>query len=161
MLITEQLEHQEPATSEAMQKEFEAIVDERDELRKWKEAHRYDRKDSATCEHSEECKKSQEEIRDLKSHVTASRSECTRLQTENEELLSSLQSMKEECREAGSLRKSFNDLEAAHEKLKSFNVGLEQHLAVLQRDLEFQKQACKELGRSRDDLQDEVDESRS
>lgn len=152
-----QLELQDSAAFKNMQDEMEALIDERDELRNWKEAHLNERKDSVT----RDSEALQVKIRDLEHGLAESLNDCKLLRKGDEALNSTIQGLKDGIRKKESLHKSFEELKTAHEKLKKSNLELETHFAMLTRDLEYQAHACKVSDRSRNELQDQVDEGMS
>lgn len=139
-----------------MQEELESLIRERDELFHWKEAHI--RKDSAVPQDPEDFEaKSQM----LEVELERSQDECDRLRNRSEDLHSTLDHLKVELQEAKCLRESLNELQAAHDELKTSNEEIEALFAAVSRDLAFQAQAAQELERSRDDLQEKVDDGMS
>lgn len=142
------------AASNNMQDEIEALIDERDELSRWKEAHLNERKDSGL----RGCRELQAKNRDLGDELAESKRECMRLRDENVHLDSVIKELAYDKRQKDKLHESFKELRASHDELKKSNLEMETHFI---QDLRLQKQACEELERSRNALQDGVDEGMS
>lgn len=149
-----QLQEQDSTAVKCMQDEMEALINERDELYSWKEAHLNVRPDSSM----RDCAQLQGRNQSLEVALAECQGECKRLRDDKVSLTSIVRGLEDDMSEKTRLRESFEKLRAAHEKLKKSNLELENHFAAASQDLEVHIMANKRLECIRKSLCLEVDQ---